>query len=63
MVERLSVDLGGMLTWISLGLTVAGSLATVVLKSRAYLLAFYLWRKTRDIEVLQEVARFDRIVR
>ncbi len=52
-----------MLTWISLSLALIGSFTTFVLKSRAYFLAYYLWRKTGNIAVLREVARFDRSIR
>ncbi|MGV9838933.1 hypothetical protein ACWDUL_32685 [Nocardia niigatensis] len=52
-----------MLMWIPLGLTLIGSLTTFALKSRAYLLAYYLWRKTGDLAVLREVARFDRNIK
>ncbi|MGO4649178.1 hypothetical protein AB4305_30175 [Nocardia sp. 2YAB30] len=52
-----------MLTWITLSLTVVGSLTTFALRSRAYLLAYYLLRKTGDLAVLREVARFDRSIR
>lgn len=62
-VERYLIDLGRMLTWITLSMTVIGSLTTVALRSRSYLLAYYLFRKTGDLAVLREVARFDRRVR
>lgn len=52
-----------MLKWISFGLALIGSLTTFVLKSRPYFLAYYLWRKTGNIAVLREVARFDRSTR
>lgn len=49
-----------MLTWISLSVTLIGSFATVALKSRAYVLAFLMWRESRDPAVLREVYKFER---
>lgn len=58
--EQDLIDLGCMLTWFSMALMLVGSFVTLVLKSRAYVLAYCLWRKTGDIAVLREVARFER---
>ena len=54
------IDLRYMLTWFSMTLMLIGSSVTLVVKSRAYVLAYCLWRKTGDISVLREVARFER---
>jgi hypothetical protein len=35
----------------------------MVVKIRAHLLAVYLWHKTRNLEVLREVGRFERRIR
>ena len=56
-------NLNHMLTWMSLAVMLTGSLAATIVKIRAHLLALYLWRKTRNLAVLGEVARFERSVR
>jgi|APDOM4702015248_1054824.scaffolds.fasta_scaffold3209753_1 hypothetical protein len=52
-----------MLTWMSIALMLTGSLGAMLVKVRAHLLAVYLWRKTGDLQVLREVARFERDIR
>jgi hypothetical protein len=52
-----------MVSWITTVVMLAGSLVAALVKLRAYLMALYLLRKTGDLKVLREVARFDRLTR
>jgi predicted Rossmann fold nucleotide-binding protein DprA/Smf involved in DNA uptake len=54
---------GPMPTWIAALLMLTGSLVAALVKIRAHLMALYLWRKTGDLKVLREVARFERLTR
>jgi hypothetical protein len=52
-----------MLMWMWVALMLASALSAMLVKIRAHLLALYLWHKTRDLNVLREVARFERRIR
>ena len=44
-------------------LAIVSPLTAALVKVRAHLLALYLCRKTQDVKVLREVARFERRLR
>ena len=54
---------GPMPIWIAAVLMFTGSLVAALVKARSHLLALYLWHKTGDLNVLREVARFERRTR
>ncbi|WP_155369759.1 hypothetical protein [Catellatospora vulcania] len=48
-----------MLIWITSATALLAASGALLVEARAYLLAIYLWRKTRQLSVLRDVAEFE----